>query len=167
MKLYIIRHAIAVEPGTPGYDEDSQRPLTPKGSRKMRKIARGLKELEAIPDLILSSPYRRAAETANILADILKLEGQVFFSEHLAPLGFADQLIAEINEKYRTESLALVGHEPSLSSLASLLVSGNAEFALELKKGGVCCLDVSDLRPGRCATLLWLMTPAQLAALGG
>lgn len=167
MKLYIIRHAIAVEPGTPGYDEDSQRPLTPKGSRKMRKIARGLKELEAIPDLILSSPYRRAAETADILADILKLEGQVFFSEHLTPLGFADQLIAEINEKYRTESLALVGHEPSLSSLASLLVSGNAEFALELKKGGVCCLDVSDLRPGRCATLLWLMTPAQLAALGG
>ncbi len=167
MKLYIIRHAIAVEPGTPGYDEDSQRPLTPKGSRKMRKIARGLKELEAIPDLILSSPYRRAAETADILADILKLEGQVFFSEHLTPLGFADQLIAEINEKYRTENLALVGHEPSLSSLASLLVSGNAEFALELKKGGVCCLDVGDLRPSRCATLLWLMTPAQLAALGG
>ncbi len=167
MKLYIIRHAIAVEPGTPGYDEDSQRPLTPKGSRKMRKIARGLKELEAIPDLIISSPYQRAAETANILADILKLDGKVFFSEHLTPLGFADQLIAEINEKYRTESLALVGHEPSLSSLASLLVSGNAEFALELKKGGVCCLDVSDLHPGRCATLLWLMTPAQLAALGG
>lgn len=167
MKLYIIRHAIAVEPGTPGFDEDSQRPLTPKGSRKMRKIARGLKELEALPDVVLSSPYRRAAETAAILADILKLQDQVFFSEHLTPLGFADQLIAEINEKYRVENLALVGHEPSLSSLASLLVSGDAEFALELKKGGVCCLDVTDLRPARCATLLWLMTPTQLAALGG
>lgn len=167
MKLYIIRHAIAVEPGTPGYEEDSQRALTPKGSRKMRKIARGLKELEAIPDLVLSSPYRRATETATILADILKLEEKVFFSEHLTPLGFADQLIAEINEKFRVENLALVGHEPSLSNLVSLLVSGNAEFSLELKKGSVCCLDVSDLRPGRCATLLWLMTPAQLAALGG
>lgn len=167
MKLYLIRHAIAVEPGTPGYDQDHQRPLTPKGSRKMRKIARGLKEMEVAPDLILSSPYQRAVETSHILADILKLQGKIFFSEHLTPLGFADQLIAEINEKYRVENLALVGHEPSLSSLASLLVSGNPEFTLELKKGGVCCLDANDLRPDRCATLLWLMTPAQLAALGG
>ncbi len=166
MKLYLIRHAIAVEPGTPGYEEDSQRPLTPKGSRKMRKIARGLKEVDAIPQRIISSPYRRAAETAQILAETLKLDAPIAFSEHLTPLGFAEQLIAEINQNYPAESLALVGHEPGLSSLASLLVSGNAEFMIQLKKGGVCCLDVSDLRPARCATLLWLMTPAQLAAIG-
>lgn len=164
--MYLIRHAIAVEPGTPGYEEDSQRVLTPKGSSKMRKIARGLKELEAFPDLVLSSPYKRASQTAEILTETLKLGGKIAFTDHLAPLGFSDQLIAEINEKYRVESLALVGHEPSLSSLASLLVGGSADFALELKKGGVCCLEMRELRPQRCATLLWLLTPAQLVAIG-
>ena len=69
MNLYIIRHAIAVEEGTPEYQEDSQRPLTDKGKKKMVQIAKGIRALNVKFDLVLSSPYVRANETAEILAD--------------------------------------------------------------------------------------------------
>ena len=70
MNLYIIRHAIAVNEGTDGYESDSERPLTDKGRKKMREIAKGLRNLGVEFDLILSSPYVRARETAEILADV-------------------------------------------------------------------------------------------------
>ncbi len=60
MNLYIIRHAIAVDEGTPEYEQDSERPLTDKGKKKMRQISKGLRTLGADFDLILSSPYVRA-----------------------------------------------------------------------------------------------------------
>lgn len=71
MNLYLIRHAIAVDEGDPEYAQDSLRPLTEKGRKKMRQIARGLRALGAEFDLIVSSPYVRARETAEILSDVL------------------------------------------------------------------------------------------------
>ncbi len=73
MNLYIVRHAIAVDEGTADF-EDSQRPLTDKGRRKMRQIAKGLRALGVEFDLILSSPYLRAQETAEILAECVQDE---------------------------------------------------------------------------------------------
>ena len=63
------------------------------------------------------------------------------------------------------ESVLLVGHEPYLSGLISLLVSGNASFAVVMKKGGLCKLSTESLQPGRCATLEWLLTPKQMALM--
>ena len=71
MKLYILRHGIAVEPGTPGYETDADRPLTSEGERKMRQIAGAMEALELSFDLILSSPYLRARQTAEIVAEVL------------------------------------------------------------------------------------------------
>ena len=68
MDIYLIPHRIAYEPGEPGYEDDTQRPLTDKGRDKMRKVARVLKRLNLKPNVILSSPYLRARETAEILA---------------------------------------------------------------------------------------------------
>ncbi|PWH14424.1 MAG: phosphohistidine phosphatase SixA [Anaerolineae bacterium] len=168
MNLYIIRHAIAVEPGTPGYEDDSLRPLTPKGSEKMTNIARGLKSLGVCFDLILSSPYVRALETAHILLKILKMKKeQLVTTEHLTPLSLPDEVIGEINEKYYdVESIALVGHEPNLSALIGLLVAGDAGLSIEMRKGGVCFLSAENLRHERRATLEWLMMPKHLVALG-
>lgn len=168
MHLYIIRHAIAVEPGTPGYVEDSQRPLTKKGVEKMVNIARGLREMAVFPDLIISSPYVRAQETAAILQREFKLKkNQWVESEALVPEGLPADLIGEINEKYSgAESIALVGHEPNLTLLVSLLVAGDASLSINLKKGGVCCLYADNLAHERRAALEWLMMPKQLAALG-
>ena len=166
MNLYIIRHAIAVEEGTPEYEDDNQRPLTDKGKKKMRQIAKGLRALGVDFDLILSSPYLRAKETAEILAEVSRTKADVAFSENLIPMGDPDLLISEINEKYSANSIALIGHEPHLSSLISLLVSDNASLDITLKKGGVCRLSADDLHHTRKATLEWLITPGILVEIG-
>ena len=134
----------------------------------MQKIAQGLKGLEAEIDLILTSPYVRAVETAKILRKVFDLnKDNVVETEHLTPMGYGDQLVNLINEKYAdAESIALVGHEPSLSNLASVLVSGDPNLSLTLKKGGICRLSVDTLQYGRCAALDWLLSPSQLAELG-
>jgi len=161
MNLYLIRHAIAVEE----YEEDSLRPLTDKGKKKMRQIAKGLRALGVELDLILSSPYVRAAETAEILADVFKMKKEIKLSENLVPMGDPDLLIAEMNEKYAADSIALVGHEPFMTSLIGLLISENSSVDITLKKGGVCSLSADDLHHTRKATMDWLLTPGILVGL--
>ena len=165
MNLYIIRHAIAVDDGTSAYESDSERPLTDKGRKKMRQIAKGLRNLGVELDLILSSPFVRARETAEILADVFKMKKKIDFSDNLIPMGNPELLIAEVNEKYPVESIAVVGHEPHLSSLVGMLVGENGKLDVTLKKGGVCYLSADDLHQERRATLQWLLTPGILTEI--
>ena len=165
MNLYIIRHAIAVDEATSDYEHDSERPLTDKGRKKMRQISKALRNLGVEFDLILSSPYVRAKETAEILADVLKVKKDVQFSENLVPSGDPGLLIAEMNEKYSVGSIALVGHEPFLSALIGLLVAENPNVDITLKKGGVCSLSADDLHHTRKATMDWLLTPGILVGI--
>ena len=165
MKLYLVRHSNAVEPGTPEYDDDSLRPLTEKGRDKMKEIASALKNLDVKPDLIVSSPYVRARQTAEILVKVLKYKQDLMFSDALIPMGSADDIIGEINEKYHVDELMLVGHEPCLSVLIGTLTAGNPDLAIDLKKGGVCCLSSDDLRTDRRAVLEWHLTPKILTRL--
>src|SRR5215216_7670201 len=165
MNLYIVRHAIAVQRGTPGYDDDSQRPLTDAGRKKMKKIVKGLYGLDLGFDAILTSPYVRARDTAKILAKEFEMKDQVAFSDNLIPPGNFEKLIQEIHEKYDVKSLALVGHEPMLSGLISWLTTGNTDMRLTLKKGGVAYLSTDNLYQDGRATLEWLLTPALLVKL--
>ncbi|MGZ9234265.1 MAG: phosphohistidine phosphatase SixA [Anaerolineales bacterium] len=159
MNLYVIRHAIAVDEATSDY-EDSERPLTDKGRKKMRQIAKSLRNLGVEFDLILSSPYVRARETAEILADVFKMRDRIAFSDNLIPLQKPELLISEINEKHSVDSLALVGHEPHLSTLIGLLISDGSKVEITLKKGGVCYLSADNLHhQDHPATLEWLLTP--------
>lgn len=165
MDIYIIRHAIAVDEGTPGYEDDSQRPLTDKGRKKMRQIARGLRALGVEFDLILSSPYVRARETAEIVADVFKMKKKLDFTDNLIPMGEPDLLIAELNEKDSVQSIALVGHEPHLSTLVGLLTTEGKQLDVTLKKGGVCLLSADDLHQEHRATMEWLLTPGILVEI--
>jgi phosphohistidine phosphatase len=163
MNLYIIRHAIAVDEATSDYDSDSERPLTDKGRKKMRQIAKALRYLGVDLNLILSSPYVRASETAEILADVFKMKKEIVFSDHLIPEGNPELLVGEINEKYAVDSLAVVGHEPHLSALVGLLVADSSKVEITFKKGGVCHLSADDLHHlDHRATLEWLLTPSIL-----
>ena len=163
MNLYIIRHAIAVDEATSEYESDSERPLTDKGRKKMRQIAKALRNLGVEFDLILSSPYVRACETAEILADVFKMKNKVVFSDNLIPLGNPQLVIGEINEKHSVDSLAIVGHEPHLSTLIGLLTAEGSTLEITLKKGGVCYLSADDLHhQNHRATLEWLLTPGIL-----
>jgi phosphohistidine phosphatase len=164
MKLYLLRHGIAVEPGAPGYERDSERPLTPEGRRKTRVIASTLGKLGVKPNFILCSPFVRAHQTAEITATVLRLKKRLRVCQHLACGGDAKRLIAEINRLHgKADSVMLVGHEPDLSELASLLIAGKPGGAhLELKKGSLCVLETDALRARQCATLLWLAPPKLL-----
>jgi len=165
VNVYIVRHAIAVPRGTPGYDDDSQRPLTDAGRKKFKKIAKGLDQLGVDFDVILTSPYVRARDTAKILAKEFGMKKDVGFSDNLIPPGNFENLIKEIQEKYDVSSIALVGHEPMLSSLISWLATGNTDMKLTLKKGGVAFLVAENLYQDGRAALQWLLTPAQMVEL--
>ncbi len=123
MKLYLLRHAIAVERGTPGFEDDSLRPLTEAGRDKMQRIARGMKTLGLSFDHILTSAYVRAEQTATIVAAALGSEKRLMTE----PLLAADQephaiLTNLAGAEGESSNVLLVGHEPYLSELASLLI---------------------------------------------
>ncbi len=160
MEIYILRHGIAVDRGTPGFKKDADRSLTKDGEEKTHQVAEAMLAMELKFDLILSSPYVRAAQTANIVAS--ELDEEVTFTDFLLPDANPLELIREVNH---TKPQSVVGHEPDLSRLISLLVSGGSEAAIELKKGGLCKLTTEKLTFGQCATLHWLLTPKQLRSL--
>ncbi len=163
MELYLLRHGQAVERGTRGFEDDAARPLTPKGRRQLRKVTGAIKKLERDFDLILASPFLRAKQTAEIVAAGLKLKKRLKFSNALAPGGHAAILLRQLERhKPVPEKVLLVGHEPDLSQLVSLLVTGNLQLQMDFKKAGLCKLEAEKLSAGRCAALAWLLTPKQL-----
>ena len=163
MELFLLRHGLAVERGTPGFANDAERPLTPQGRRQLRKIAAALRQMELSFDAILSSPVLRARQTAEIVARELQLKNRLAFADELQPGGRAEKSVQRLATlKPLPATLLLVGHEPDLSELLSLLVTGATGAGFAFKKGGLAKLDVRKLRAGTCATLAWLLTPAQL-----
>jgi phosphohistidine phosphatase len=166
MNLYILRHGIAVERGAPEYPNDADRPLTPKGERKLEQIAEAMEAMELSFDLILSSPYARARQTAEIVAEALHARKKLQFTDSLTPEGSPRKLVELIHGlKQQPDDVLLSGHEPYLSGLISLLVSGDRGLSVIMKKGGLCKLSVEQLKPGRCASLEWLLTPKQMALM--
>jgi phosphohistidine phosphatase len=163
MELYLVRHAIAEEPSSTGRDAD--RALTREGEAKMRRIAQGLRALEVRLDLILTSPYRRAAETAEVLAAALGgVERRAL--EELAAAGDTGALLAALRPYRQVEALALVGHQPDLGYVASQIMTGSPDLCpLPFKKGGVACLEIPSPRGAMRGELAWFMTPKQLRAL--
>ena len=166
MILSMLRHGIAAERGSPGYAHDSERPLIAKGERRMRRIAEGMQALGLSYDLILSSPYLRTKQTAEIVAQVLNMPEGVQLSDTLTPEGSPRQLIQTLHGDDREQQdILLVGHEPYLSRLISTLLTGSPNLPVVMKRGGLCTLAVETLRFGRCASLVSLLTPRQLRRL--
>lgn len=161
MDICILRHGIAAERDHRKFPDDGLRPLTPEGKRKLRKIASFLKGRGYGFDLVLSSPLVRARQTAEITAAVMGLEDCLGETPHLAPSGDPRELVSEISEQ-GAERVLLVGHEPYLSGLISMLVSGRQGSGINLKKGGFCHLSADKLGYGPCAVLESLLTPRQM-----
>jgi phosphohistidine phosphatase len=163
VNIFLLRHGIAAEPGAPGIKTDAERPLIPKGEQRLREAAAGMEKMGLSFDVIISSPYLRAKQTAEIVAKILKLEKNLAISSDLIPGGNPQALIRHLNGlKPAPENILLVGHEPYLSGLISLLATGGTSAAIDMKKGSLCKLEMADLEYGHCATLKWLLTPGQM-----
>jgi phosphohistidine phosphatase len=165
MNLYFLRHARACQ-RSPKFKPDGNRPLTRDGEKKMREVARGMRKLGLSFDLILTSPYLRALRTAEILAEVYHSK-KIFVSHHLVSEADPRDVIREINDNFSAlENILIVGHEPYLSGLISVLLSGGGGLQIDFKKAGLCHLTAENLRFARCARLAWLLTPRQLARLG-
>ena len=163
MKLFILRHGAAGQRNLRKYPNDAARPLTSAGKRETLRIARRLFKDKVEFDQIISSPFIRARQTAEIVAKVYTRD--VRFTPHLTPDGLMPELIKYVNRTCKdADSVVLVGHEPYLSTLISVLISGKEGANIRLKKGGMLKMDVGSLRFGRCARLDWLLTPRQLGA---
>jgi phosphohistidine phosphatase len=161
--LYLVRHAVAEDRG-PAWPDDSQRPLTDDGAKKWRRQAAGLAAIGARPDLILTSPFTRTRQTADLLAAAWPKKPKVVEMPALQPGAKARDVLRALEPVGRHESLALVGHEPGLGELAALLVG--FKTPPEFKKGGVARIDVAILPPPAGSGLLqWWLTPKVLRAL--
>jgi len=162
MKLYILRHGDAAEHGDPRYKEN-ERPLTLKGIQRIKLLAHALRQMEISFDVILSSPLARARETGELMLRGLRLEKKLELTDALAPSGNMETLVAHINGIHPPpKSVLLVGHEPYLSGLISLLCTGGPGLPIALKKGALCRLEVDALNCARCAALEWLLPPRLL-----
>lgn len=163
MMLYIMRHGLAEEPTPKG--DDAARKLTPKGIDKIRKAAAGMRATGLAFNMILTSPITRAAETAEIVAD--ELGGPKPRPVPELSTGMSPASALEALTKLRLpESVLVVGHEPTLSRLASLMLTGSSEsVGIKLKQGGVIALEFPDSVERGAATLRWMMTQRQLRQL--
>ena len=164
-QLLIVRHAIALdreEAARLGLS-DAERPLTKKGIKRMKGIAAGIAAQLPTPLKLLSSPLLRAQQTADLLVAHYP-ELTVATEERLAPGGSFKHLTETLNRDADDGLSVLVGHEPDLGNLISLLLFGEVSAAIQLKKGGAALLDFPQRIAAGQATLLWLMTPKQLSA---
>ena len=163
MMLYIMRHGLAEEP-TPKGDDDARK-LTTEGVDKIRKAAAGLRSAGYTFETILSSPITRARETAEIVArefEGLKPRIVPELTTGASPIAALEALI----KLQLPESAVAVGHEPTLSRLASLLLTGSSESVeIGLKQGGVIALEFGDRIERGGAKLRWMMTQRQLRKL--
>jgi phosphohistidine phosphatase len=165
MRIYIVRHAIAVPRGTPGIMDDD-RPLTEEGIKKMRRVAAGLRALGYKPGLILSSPLVRARSTAEILFEAYGRKIPMKLLSSLQPSGKRPELYRDIRQYGKDkDSLMLVGHQPSLGEIAGEIAFGSPEHYVELKKGGACVIELDDVRGTPKGRMLSLLTPSALCKI--
>ena len=163
MNLFLLRHGLAVERDEFDFASDGLRPLTARGRQQLGQTCAALRKLKLDLDLILSSPLVRAQQTAEIVAAELKLKKRLVLANELKPGGNPGKLIQIISRrKPPVKNLLLVGHEPDLSRLISLLVTGGPGLQMDFKKGGLAKLEIEKLRAGKCAELAWLLTPKQM-----
>ena len=163
MILYIVRHGIAVDREDPKAPPEAERPLTAKGVQKTRSAALGLRATGAKPDVLITSPYVRAAQTAEIFSEALGLAVEkIRTTDTLRPSASPIDFLKEI-QRLKVKEVICFGHAPHLDSLISHLAGAQQTFT-ELKKAGVVSFE-HNATQGRWR-LNWLLTPKLLRDLG-
>lgn len=167
MNLILIRHADAGDPAPDRYPDDRLRPLTPEGRRDHQLIARGLARMGWAPTRILTSPLRRARETAEITAEALGWAGTIevvnTLGDQFSVRGFLDHLLQFPEDA----TVVAVGHEPHFSQFAATLLDPEGTPTIVLRKSGVIGLECAGKpAPGTCR-LLFLLPARELLQLIG
>lgn len=156
MQIHLLRHGIAEAAG-PG-QSDSQRALVPEGRRKLREILKVAKASGVMPSLILTSPYRRAVETAEIAAAVVGYTSEILRTKALEPGGEPSLVWDELRVHKGESEVMLVGHEPLFSHLTAYLLN-SPSLAIDFKKGALVRIDMDQFGARPRGILRWFMTP--------
>ncbi len=156
MQIYLLRHAIA-EDGKPG-QADRDRALVPEGRKKLKDVLRLAYQADCAISLVLTSPYRRARETADMVTELLAPDAPVVETDTLEPNAQPSDVWGEIRVHQHTDSVLLVGHEPLLSSIMAFFLNSPA-MRVEMKKSALVRMDVDSFGAQPHATLRWMITP--------
>ena len=154
--IFILRHGEAGN-RMAAVEKDSERPLTPEGRAEMQKIAKSLKAVGLETDRIYTSPLRRARETGEIVANVLKIPTLEEWNE-LKPDGSRAELYRKLARLEQSSRPILVGHEPYLTSMIGEII-GTTSAKIVLKKGGVGKVRITSFTPRISGELRWLLTP--------
>jgi len=151
MEIYLLRHGIA-EDGYP----DPQRALTDEGREKLRKV---LKRSGAKPSLILTSPYVRAVQTAEIAAQVLGYTEEIERAQALTPEGTPTAVWEEIRAHQNEKAILLASHEPIMSATVAYFL-GSPGVHVDMKKAGLVRIDVDRFGPHPMGVLKWMLVPS-------
>jgi phosphohistidine phosphatase len=160
MEIYILRHGIA-EDGQVG-QPDAERALTSDGRKKLRNVLRVAASAGVAPSLILTSPYKRALQTAQLAAEILEYKGDLLRTPALEPASTPKAVWDEIRAHKEEARILLSGHEPLFSRLTAYLL-GSQDLQVDFKKGAIACIELDRFPAEPHGVLRWMMTP-KLAA---
>ncbi len=160
MEIYMMQHGDALPE-----DKDPERGLSPEGKNQIRLSGKALKRLNVSLDLIVSSPKKRARQTAQIVAyEVAYPEDRIEVTETLKPLSPASEAVSYTRSFAGKERILLAGHLPSLAEIASSLMS-ETHILIQFEMGGVCRIDVEEL-PTHKGVLKWYLTPEHLRLIG-
>lgn len=156
MEIYILRHGLAEEPqaGQP----DSDRALTADGRKKLRNVLKTAADAGITPSLILTSPYKRAVQTAQLAAEILNYKGELLRTEALKPSSSPKSVWDEIRVHKDQKGILLAGHEPLFGRLTAYLLA-SPSLHVDFKKGALACVEVDRFPAEPHGVLRWMLTP--------
>lgn len=165
MEIYVVRHGIAIDREDPKCPPDPERYLTEEGIEKTKRVAAGVEALGASPDLLLSSPYVRAIETAEIFAAALDyLKQKIRRTDLLLPGAEPTLFFRELVKDKQTSTVFIFGHAPQLDDLIATAL-GSKHHLTSLKKAGVALLELKRVSPPS-GQLIWLAPPKLLRRAG-
>lgn len=165
MEIYVVRHGIAIDREDPKCPPDPERYLTEEGIEKTKRVAAGVEALGASPDLLLSSPYVRAIETAEIFAAALDYPKQkIRRTDLLLPGAEPTLFFRELVKDKQTSTIFIFGHAPQLDDLIAT-APGSKHHLTSLKKAGVALLELKRVSPPS-GQLIWLAPPKLLRRAG-
>lgn len=163
MEIYILRHGNAAEPHAGMRDAD--RPLTPEGASKLQLVMRRARAMGVEPPSILTSPYRRAKETAQVAAEALRGESTLVETRALTPDSSPELVWDEIRAHKKDQQVMIVGHEPLLSAVYAYLL-GSGSVQVDVKKGSLGRVDVDRFVGQPRGVLRWLIYPKLVSEAG-
>jgi phosphohistidine phosphatase len=165
MQLYIVRHGIAIDREDPQCPPDLERFLTEEGIEKTKQVAKGVAEIATLPDVMLSSPYVRTMQTAEIFAKLLEYpKDKIRKTDFLLPGAEPLQLFRELSKDKASSVVFVFGHAPHLDDLLATALNSKHQITA-LKKAGVALLELKRVAPP-AGELVWMATPKILRKAG-